>query len=552
MSEIPIKPPQIPNLVIKQITWHVKLNEFIEEGHDLCTLICDVPESSSSLLSQIIHMPVYKTKTFKIKSTASGSLYVLNSAEEAQQTSILCKIRQKTLPNFSIGADSIDKCKHEMEFGGMCAFCGYRSNENEQADIEKLHCGVTGRNLKFNEDLAVALEHKKKQKLLKEKKLLLVLDLDHTLLHTIKGSSAKPNIHQINIDGIVFSTRLRPHLDFFLENLKDKYEFFVYTKGSRKYAHQMMKLIDPHKEYFGERLISQDDEPGESGKSLKILLPKDNTMVLILDDTHEVWPDSPNLVIADRFWYFYDELSDIDKKIMGENDHLLYFMKDLLANIHDSFYMQETADVKNILKQIQGNVLLGAKIAFSGMIPIDIQPEMHPLWQAAERYGAICQREVTEETTHLISDGSLTKKFKQAKRMNIPVLHRTWLSLSVSYWYWLPESQFTLENINNLDIRSLLPTSLMRQLSIGSPVPSKSHTSGESESDSDSDLIDSKSDSSSSSNKNMADCAREVNSTSIDSKENKQEKGAVKRANASQIPKPAKKVKFQDNSELKI
>mmetsp|Transcript_15167 Transcript_15167/g.15160 ORF Transcript_15167/g.15160 Transcript_15167/m.15160 type:complete len:93 (+) Transcript_15167:744-1022(+) len=92
----------------------------------------------------------------------------------------------------------------------------------------------------------------------------------------------------------------------------------------------------------------------------------------------------------------------------------------------------------------------------------------------------------------------------------------------------------------------------MRQLSIGSPVPSKSHTSGESESDSDSDLIESKSDSSSSSNKNMVEYAKEANLASNDMEENKQEKGAVKRASASQIPKPAKKVKFQDNSELKI
>lgn len=62
----------------------------------------------------------------------------------------------------------------------------------------------------------------------------------------------------------------------------------------------------------------------------------------------------------------------------------------------------------------------------------------------------------------------------------------------MSFWYWLPESQFTLENISNLDIRTLLPTSLMRQLSAVSPTHMNNKQDTESESDS--DFIDTPSD----------------------------------------------------------
>lgn len=54
-------------------------------------------------------------------------------------------------------------------------------------------------------------------------------------------------------------------------------------------------------------------------------------------------------------------------------------MKDLLTNIHDQFYAKDNSDVKDILKQIQSNVLLGVKVAFSGIITVDRPPQEHPI-----------------------------------------------------------------------------------------------------------------------------------------------------------------------------
>lgn len=123
MSEVVIRPPQIPNMIIKHIKWHTSLNQYINIGQDLCTITCDILDDSSSLLFQILESPIYKTKTFKLKSTGSGIVAMLASHEEALNSNILCIIENKT------SLQTIQNCKHEIEFGGMCAFCGYRANE---------------------------------------------------------------------------------------------------------------------------------------------------------------------------------------------------------------------------------------------------------------------------------------------------------------------------------------------------------------------------------------------------------------------------------------
>ena len=105
--------------------------------------------------------------------------------------------------------------------------------------------------------MAIAIEENKKKELLRSQKLILVLDLDHTLIHTVQGIQNHPNVDTFEIDGNVYSTKLRPHLDTFLTRLADIYEMCVYTMGSLKYAGQIVHIIDPEHKYFGDRVISK-------------------------------------------------------------------------------------------------------------------------------------------------------------------------------------------------------------------------------------------------------------------------------------------------------
>lgn len=82
-------------------------------------------------------------------------------------------------------------------------------------------------------------------------------------------------------------TKLRPFVHSFLKEASELFEMYIYTMGDRPYAEQMAKLLDPKREYFGDRIISRDDGTARHQKSLDVVLGQESS-VLILDDTENV------------------------------------------------------------------------------------------------------------------------------------------------------------------------------------------------------------------------------------------------------------------------
>lgn len=95
------------------------------------------------------------------------------------------------------------------------------------------------------------------------------------------------------------------------------YEMHVYTMGTRAYASEVCKVIDPDGGLFGGRILSRDESgsacrfespsphlyladvnlsAGMTRKSLQRLFPCDTNMVVIIDDRADVWDGSPHLV----------------------------------------------------------------------------------------------------------------------------------------------------------------------------------------------------------------------------------------------------------------
>lgn len=155
--------------------------------------------------------------------------------------------------------------------------------------------------------------------LLAAKKLSLVLDLDQTVLHATKDEfindllEGRPElsgqIHPITVAGERYFIKLRPHLQEFLTRMSHLFEMHVYTMGTRDYAQAVVKLFDPQKHLFYDRILTRDDAratiagvhaDGLSGeqhrKNLKRLFPTDDSTVLIVDDRADVWEYSRNLV----------------------------------------------------------------------------------------------------------------------------------------------------------------------------------------------------------------------------------------------------------------
>jgi len=69
--------------------------------------------------------------------------------------------------------------------------------------------------------------------------------------------------------------------------------------GLFTYAQTVLKLIDPDKVYFGDRVITSKESP--SKKTLELVVA-DKQSVVIVDDTSDVWPhDKSNLLQITKY-----------------------------------------------------------------------------------------------------------------------------------------------------------------------------------------------------------------------------------------------------------
>jgi RNA polymerase II subunit A-like phosphatase len=373
-----------------------------------------------------------------------------------------------------------EDCPHDVHFAQMCAVCGKVLQDDENQDaIPMLHGPVS---LTVSTKQAAQLEEETKQRLLSTKKLSLVLDLDHTLVHAATNpamqlpSPLPPDVHVFTLPGssMNYYIKCRPRLAEFLEGLKSKFEVHLYTMGTRAYATKVASLIDPTSAVFNHRILSRDDCKDMNFKNLKRLFPFDDSMVLIVDDRDDVWNRSQNLIKVDPYLYFLGcaevngpagsnmtaaaantqhsppKPATVNEK--DKEDTALVQVHDVLNEVHRIFYKHvharsETIDVKTILRDIKQNVLKGVCILFSGVFPIQVKPQATEIWALAEMFGAKCEVETSSKITHLIAQRAGTDKTRWAQKAGIFIVSPPWLYTSIRKWKRAEEYQFPVENL---------------------------------------------------------------------------------------------------------
>ncbi|CAE6116704.1 unnamed protein product [Arabidopsis arenosa] len=187
---------------------------------------------------------------------------------------------------------------------------------------------------------------------LEDKKLHLVLDLDHTLVHTIKASQLSESEKYLTEEVGSRKDLWRFNSGFPDESLIKLAETFC--------SQVVLELIDPEKIYFGNRVITRRESPGL--KTLDLVLA-DERGVVIVDDKCSVWPhDKKNLLQIAKYKYFGDQscsFSECKKKRdeseeKGPLDIVLRFLKD----VHNEFFCDwsrkdlDSVDVRPLLKEI--------------------------------------------------------------------------------------------------------------------------------------------------------------------------------------------------------
>lgn len=118
------------------------------------------------------------------------------------------------------------------------------------------------------------------------------------------------------------------------------------------------------------------------------------------------------------------------------SDHSFCVSKQVIERIHQNFFAHESlneADVRNILASEQRKILADCRIVFSRVFPVgEANPHMHPLWQTAEQFGAVCVNQIDEQVTHVVANSLGTDKVLHiivacASKLNNMI---TWLEFS--------------------------------------------------------------------------------------------------------------------------
>ncbi|PPJ57933.1 hypothetical protein CBER1_09715 [Cercospora berteroae] len=239
-----------------------------------------------------------------------------------------------------------EACKHEIQFAGLCAACGQdmkeKSSYNEttaraaRATVNTVH----GRqDLLISEEEASKSDEEAKRRLLESRRLSLVVDLDQTIIHasvepTIgewQNDPSNPNYDalrdvqafQLHDDkpNTWYYIKPRPGLKDFLNRLSEFYEMHIYTMGTRSYAENVAKIIDPDRKIFGDRIVTRNESGSQTAKYLKRLFPIDTRMVVIIDDRADVWHWISNLVKVNVFEFFVG-IGDINSSFLPKRPEL--------------------------------------------------------------------------------------------------------------------------------------------------------------------------------------------------------------------------------------
>ncbi|XP_057415506.1 RNA polymerase II C-terminal domain phosphatase-like 4 isoform X1 [Lotus japonicus] len=264
-------------------------------------------------------------------------------------------------------------CIHPYSFRGMCMDCEQDLDEKYGIPFEYIHEGLRLHDVEISR-----VRNEETKHFLCHKKLYLVLDLDQTLLNSVRFDRLSSKelyllTHTDSLGDSLFKsdtdmmTKLRPFVRTFLKEASKYFEMYIYTMGNRSYAQKMAKLLDPQAEYFKRKVISRDDNTQKHQKGLDVVLGQESA-VLILDDTKKVWTKhEDNLILIERYHFFarsrrqfglnFESLAEL-KTDENETDGALKRILVLLKLVHYIFFyvLKEDLidrDVRKVLSSLR-------------------------------------------------------------------------------------------------------------------------------------------------------------------------------------------------------
>ena len=139
----------------------------------------------------------------------------------------------------------------------------------------------------MSEKEALDIARKDLNDLVKTRKLVLLVDLDHTIIHTSNeplridtkvnkiflirfflhsfflfiaiSFSLTKDIHTYLLGNSWYHTKMRPGYQHFLDEMHKIFQLHLVTFGERNYAHTIAKFLEKDRQFFHERILSRNE-----------------------------------------------------------------------------------------------------------------------------------------------------------------------------------------------------------------------------------------------------------------------------------------------------
>lgn len=274
-------------------------------------------------------------------------------------------------------ASSTETCPHPGYLAGMCIRCGADKPNLYEDDNSVVPFRYLHRLLEFSKEEAHRLSEQQSAVAEAAGKLQLVVDLDHTLLHSapidiletlprlkewvdaeIEAESENPiNKRTLyEVPSCYTVTKLRPGVFTFLQALSPLYEMHIYTMGEENYALEMARLLDPEATLFRGRVISRDHSSTPMTKNLDVVFGSERSTIIV-DDTWQVWTHhTDNLLSVSKYVFFpsmpfaWLDINADESSTTGE----LNKIRSALERVHVAYFdmAPEQRDVRLVLKTL--------------------------------------------------------------------------------------------------------------------------------------------------------------------------------------------------------
>ncbi|KAJ3032650.1 hypothetical protein HDV00_007291 [Rhizophlyctis rosea] len=367
--------------------------------------------------------------------------------------------------------------------------------------------------------------------LLKSRKLVLILDLDQTLVHAVPGIDYDTWLQELATDWPDEAKRIhrfrlvetgnretflavREGVVEFLELLAKTFELVVYTAGVDEYAQRVGGILDPNGNLLKGRLFGKSslyrDRNGIDWKRFDHVVPGVESLSLVVDDTWKVWNFHDAVVPISSFYFFPpDPRTAGAVQLSPQQQNGLTTVADLLQRVCIEYFEAfdegravggdaRGLDVGRVIAGMRSGVLQGCSLVLSQIYTghLECRFPHHPLVKAIEKLGGTVTESLDHTTTHLVLQGDRnTLKVDEARRRGgITIVDVGWVWSCIWNWNLVPEEHHPIKVSYKPDGSSVLD----RRRSVGGMAgvrsgrdtrSSPAHESSDLKSQSDSNLL---------------------------------------------------------------